>query len=417
MSTLDQDYAPIMITDEDDIGSNRSTNRPLLELHKARMSRRAAVKGFAVAATAGALGGTFASRIALAAAGDPSSLTFTPLEQVIKEDHQVAPGYTAKVLMRWGDPVLPEAPAWGPDEPERGRRSAASSATTTTSSASSRCCAAGTAPSTGCCTVNHEYTIPVLMFSGLQRGAAQRGALLYRDDGARRQRHRGPQGRRRWTVVPDSQYARRITVETEMAIAGPAAGLDRLKTSYDPTGTRVRGTVNNCAGGKTPWGTVLMAEEFHGYFGGMLSGTADPPHMEQANYDRYGLAPESGYNWWKTVERFDVGKEPNEPNRFGWMVEYDPYDPGSMPTKRTALGRFKHEGATTTVNPDGRLVVYTGDDERFEYLYRYVSNGMVDPQAGAANSALLDDGTLYVAKFDEDQLTWLPLVFGSGPLT
>ena len=413
MSTLDQDYAPIMITDEDDIGSNRSTNRPLLELHKARMSRRAALKGFAVAATAGALGGTFASRIALAAAGDPSSLTFTPLEQVIKEDHQVAPGYTAKILMRWGDPVLPEAPPWDP-------MSQSASAQRGQFGYNNDFLGffplprGGDSSEHGLLHVNHEYTIPVLMFSGYneEQHSEEHSAIEMMAHGGSVIEVRKDGGE--WTVVPDSQYARRITVETEMAIAGPAAGLDRLKTSYDPTGTRVRGTVNNCAGGKTPWGTVLMAEEnFHGYFGGMLSGTADPPHMEQANYDRYGLAPESGYNWWKTVERFDVGKEPNEPNRFGWMVEYDPYDPGSMPTKRTALGRFKHEGATTTVNPDGRLVVYTGDDERFEYLYRYVSNGMVDPQAGAANSALLDDGTLYVAKFDEDQVTWLPLVFGS----
>ena len=216
-----------------------------------------------------------------------------------------------------------------------------------------------------------------------------------------------------WRVVPESQYARRITPETEMAVVGPAAGHDLLKTNADPSGTRVLGTLNNCAGGKTPWGTVLMAEEnFHGYFGGAAPETG--PLAE--GYRRYGI-PGGWYAWDRTVDRFNVGNEPNEPHRFGWMVEYDPYDPTSVPVKHTGLGRMKHEGATTTVNRDGRLVAYTGDDERFEYLYRYVSNGTYDPAAGTANSALLDDGTLYVAKFDEDKLTWLPLVHGNGPLT
>jgi secreted PhoX family phosphatase len=121
--------------------------------------------------------------------------------------------------------------------------------------------------------------------------------------------------------------------------------------------------------------------------------------------------------WAASVDRFDVAKEPNEPHRFGWIVEIDPYDPNFVPIKHTALGRFKHEGATPIINKDGRLVAYTGDDERFEYLYKYVSNGTYDPAAGNANSALLDDGILYVARFDEDKLTWLPLVQGEGPLT
>ena len=217
-----------------------------------------------------------------------------------------------------------------------------------------------------------------------------------------------------WAVVAGSQYGRRITLATEIEIVGPAAGHDRLKTNADPTGTRVLGTLNNCAGGKTPWGTVLMAEEnFHQYFGGALPDSSP----EAANYKRYGVTGEAEYPWHRTVERFDLAKEPKEPNRFGWIVEYDPYDPAVMPKKHTALGRFKHEGATSLINKDGRLVLYSGDDERFDYLYKYVSKGTFDPAAGAANSALLDDGTLYVAKFDEDKLTWLPLVHGEGPLT
>jgi secreted PhoX family phosphatase len=171
--------------------------------------------------------------------------------------------------------------------------------------------------------------------------------------------------------------------------------------------------INNCAGGKTPWGTWLTAEEnFQAYFGG--SAPEAGPLAEA--YRRYGI-PGKEYAWAASVDRFDVAKEPNEPHRFGWMVEIDPYDPASVPIKRTALGRMKHEGATTIINKDGRLVAYMGDDERFDYLYKYVSNGTYDPAAGTANGALLDDGVLYVARFEDDRVIWLPLAHGEGPLT
>ena len=136
------------------------------------------------------------------------------------------------------------------------------------------------------------------------------------------------------------------------------------------------GTVNNCAGGVTPWGTYVMAEEnIHGYFAGELP--AD--HKEAANYKRLGI-PEGAYEWAHFYERFDVSKEPNEPNRFGWIVEVDVNDPTSTPKKRTALGRFKHEGAESIVAKDGRVVFYLGDDERFDYVYKFVTAGHVQPE-------------------------------------
>jgi hypothetical protein len=171
--------------------------------------------------------------------------------------------------------------------------------------------------------------------------------------------------------------------------------------------------LNNCAGGVTPWGTWLTCEEnFNGYFMGNVAG-----HPEERNYRRYG-APSMAYSWGKWFDRFDINKEPNEANRFGWVIEIDPRNPTSVPKKRTALGRFKHEGAAGIVNRDGRYVLYSGDDQRFEYVYRFVSRGRVDTANLANNANLLDDGVLSVAKFNADGTgEWLPLVFGEGPLT
>lgn len=209
----------------------------------------------------------------------------------------------------------------------------------------------------------------------------------------------------RWGIVKDSLYNRRITPSTPMEITGPAAGHDLLKTSDDPTGTRTLGTWNNCANGSTPWGTYLTCEEnFNGYFS-----SSDPNHVPTDAMKRYGIGNEDwGYAWATVEERFDISKHPNEINRAGYVVEIDPTDPNSVPKKRTALGRFKHENAEVVIAANGHVVVYLGDDERGEFLYKFVSERKFTQ--GGDNSNLLEHGTLYVAKFSDDlRGEWLPL--------
>ncbi len=267
--------------------------------------------------------------------------------------------------------------------------------------------------------VNHEYTELHMMFPGLDPKTMVEQATKEMVD-VELAAHGGSiielrKTGERWQVVEGSRYARRITaLNTEMTIAGPAAGHARLKTNADPTGTRVTGMINNCGGGTTPWGTVLTAEEnFNGYFAGDIAKTP-----EERNYKRYGFATNPRYAFARFHDRFNVEKEPNEANRFGWIVEIDPYDPSSTPVKRTALGRIKHEAATTWINPNGTITVYSGDDERNDYLYKFVTRGRYNPNDRRANFGLLDDGTLYVAQFrDDGMVKWLPLVHGEGPLT
>ncbi|NKC10971.1 MAG: DUF839 domain-containing protein [Gammaproteobacteria bacterium] len=208
-----------------------------------------------------------------------------------------------------------------------------------------------------------------------------------------------------WKVIKDSPFNRRITADTPMAISGPAAGHELLKTAADATGTRSLGTWNNCGNGRTPWGTYLACEEnFNGYFS-----SSDPGYTPSAELKRYGVSNKDwGYGWGAVDERFDISKHPNEPNRAGYIVEINPLDAQSTPKKRTALGRFKHENAEAVVAANARVVVYLGDDERGEFLYRFVSKDKYRELGD--NSELLAQGTLSVAKFHDDgRGEWLEL--------
>jgi secreted PhoX family phosphatase len=382
------------------------------ELVEQRLGRRDAMRGLL-----GAVAAFSVPASANAQTGGPSSLTFKELAHTLDRNQHVAEGYDVQVLIRWGDPVTAGAPAFDPaklsaadQEKQFGYNNDYLGLHPVP--------AGSTAGDRFLLVANHEYINSNLMFAGLGAGrdanlktskaqveiemAAVGGAVveIARENGA-------------WKVVPDSKFARRVTAATPMDISGPAAGHDLMKTSADPSGAKVLGMLNNCAGGATPWGTWLTCEEnFDVYFGG------DATQLLQPMSRRYGVGRAAAYGWPRHVDRFNLGKEPNEPNRFGWVVEIDPYDPAAAPVKRTALGRFKHEGCTYVLAKDGRVVLYSGDDERFEYVYRFVTAKPWNPNDRAANKDLLDDGTLSVARFNADgKVEWLPLVQGQGPLT
>lgn len=386
-------------------------NEPFARVLAARLSRRQTLQGLMAGVAAVAL--PVGTRGAGHAAGDPSTLRFAAAAHEIRDDHYVAAGHRMQVLIRWGDKVLADAPAFDPlgQSPDAQEKQFGYN----NDFLALLPLPAGSASSDrGLLCVNHEYTNPKLMFPDWPAETTRRHAEIEMAAHGHSviEIRKSAAG---WQVVADSPYNRRLSARsTRIAISGPAAGHPRLKTGADPSGREVIGTLNDCAGGVTPWGTVLIAEEnFDLYFNGDPAKTAEAEALRRLGFDGKGR-----YHWSRFFERFDVEKEPNEPNRFGWMVEFDPYDPASLPVKRTALGRFKHEAATCALLSDGRVVVYSGDDEAFEYLYRFVSSDRVNTTSRDANRNLLDRGTLSVAKFAADgTLTWLPLVFGQGPLT
>ncbi len=283
--------------------------------------------------------------------------------------------------------------------------------------------------------VNHEYVMPELCLAGLPEDATERARG--REAWIRTRPQVVPwmqaahgvsvldlqRDVRGWRVVRGGRSTRRITANTPMQIMGPARGDPLLRTGADPSGTQALGTFANCAGGKTPWGTYLTAEEnIQDYFGGARSWAAAASGTEaeaiKAAYRRWPLRERSAYGWEVTDSRFDLRSEPREALRHGWIVEIDPQDPTAPPKKRTALGRFCHEGANTILAKDGRVAAYMGDDTKFEYVYKFVTRDRFDSRNRAANSDLLDHGTLYAARFDAaGRGEWLPLVHDeNGPL-
>ena len=361
------------------------------------LSRRDLMKGVMVFGGVAALGNTLFPAITEAA---PHRFAFYAIDASTADNITVPPGYSAQVMVRWGDPLWSDGEEF--DQKTRG-------------TASSQAVSFGDnndgmeVYAYGNKTIliaNNEYTNVRIIWGNRWKRKAQND-----DDILKGMNAHGltvaeiEQKDGQWSIVKDSPFNRRLTPDVEMDIAGPAAGHNLMKTTIDPAGMVAQGTFNNCGNGSTPWGTYLACEEnFNGYFA-----TDNQDLAISAEMKRYGVTPLGlGYGWEKIDDRFDLAKEPNECNRHGYVTEVDPTDPNSRPKKRTALGRFKHENAEVVVNGDGHIVVYMGDDERGEFLYRYVSNGVYAP--GAETDTLLDDGRLYVAKFSDDGTgEWLEL--------
>ncbi|MGR5066068.1 PhoX family protein [Photobacterium sp. DNB22_13_2] len=375
------------------------------------LNRRQFLKATSAASTVAFFGASPLSS-AMAASKDSKELIgFEAIPASTEDKVIVAKGYQADVLISWGDPLFKDAPAFSQnaDSKAQARQFGDNNDGMTFFQISD---------DRGVLSINNEYTNHEYLF-------AHQGKEMSADDVLKSQSAHGisvvelRKVNDKWEVNLDGRLNRRITANTEMELTGPAAGDNLLKTAADPKGTKVLGTFNNCANGETPWGTYLTCEEnFNGLFG-----SKENPALD-SNYARYGLkTTDSGYDWYKHDDRFDLAKNPNEPHRHGWVVEIDPMNPNSTPKKRTALGRFKHENAALTVNNDGYVVVYLGDDERGEHLYRFVSKNKYDASNPSANRDLLDEGTLFVAKFNakdgelQGKGEWVELTFGKNGLT
>jgi secreted PhoX family phosphatase len=320
------------------------------------------------------------------------------------DDAVVVPqGYQQGVVISWGDPVLPGAPKFDVTKQtgasQRGQFGFNNDF-------------AGLLPVDGqpghfLLVTNFEYASPQFMFPGYNADAPTRDQFDVEIASMGMgvvEVERAPEGGLRPVM---GRYNRRFTADTPFTLTGPAAGTDFVKTPADPAGRTVLGTIANCSGGVTPWGTVLSGEEnFHTYFGAP-AGSPPPAPVDADRYDRYGIKVEPSELKWESFDpRWDLAKTPNEVNRFGYVVEVNPWDPNSTPVKHSALGRFKHEAANIYVTGDGTVVAYSGDDERFDYMYKFVSSRKIQPgRDGAAmanNMAILDEGTLYVAKLSSD---------------
>ncbi|WP_218313961.1 PhoX family protein [Halomonas sp. 18071143] len=417
--------------------SNRSSNAYFGDILERRLSRRGVLKGGLATVIAGLMATRLPLTQALAAnagAGSPT-MGFNPVGISAADNVVVPEGYRVQSFIPWGTPITGDMPAFSLEASGEQQAHQVGS-----HHDGMHFFALNGSSTDGLLVLNHEYVEPRFLHAAASGLALDRNGFPQHDDGSRdadqvikemnahgvsvvrvRANEQGE-----WEVVQDA-LNRRITAQTPMQLSGPVAGTEHLITQYSPEGLMTRGTLNNCAHGVTPWNTYLAAEEnWAGYF----ANTDTDIDRRQA---RYGIETrDTGrYQWHRADQqsdqfsRFDAssrGASPaedfrNEPHAFGWMVEIDPMNPDSVPVKRTHLGRFAHEGVIFAPAVEGQPVVaYSGDDSRFEYIYKFVSRRPFD--AATADGSLLDEGTLYVARFNDDGSgEWLALAPGQSGLT
>ena len=382
---------------------NRSANATFEQVVERVLTRRSILQGGLAASAALVIGSALARPAVATSSSTPGVVAggFTPVAPNKVDDVIVPDGFRHDVVIRWGDPVTADAPDFDVlhQTPAAAARQWGYN--------NDYLCVLQTSATHGLLVCNHEFTSPELMFpAGSHDSMTMKRVQIESHGMSVVEVHRHDAATGRWGQVPAarSTHNRRITGTTPFRVVGPAAGDPRLRTAADPEGTTVLGTLNNCAGGTTPWGTVLSGEEnFNQYFD--RSGALDIRYA--TSYARYTVTGTGTRGWSEVDERFDLTTEPHEPFRFGWIVEIDPHDPTSTPRKHTMLGRMKHEGANVALSPDGHVVAYMGDDQVNEYLYKFVSRDTFrrdsSPAAREHNLRLLERGTLYAARFSGEQ--------------
>ncbi|MEW1810123.1 PhoX family phosphatase [Pseudarthrobacter phenanthrenivorans] len=380
---------------------NTSSNSYFRDIASTTLSRRAALGLGAAGALAVALGSAVSSAQPASAAGlskaakegfGNSKLQFTAIKPVDKavDAFTVPEGFTWQPIIRWGDPLFADSPDF-----DLNNQTAAAQARQFgyNNDYTDIVEIPGSKGRRAVLFTNHEYTNENIMvpagYDPVETRAIGRAAHGLAVVELERQNTTKP-----WSYVKGAPLNRRYLSDTTYELTGPVAGSALVKTVADPSGRAIKGTFGNCSGGTTPWGTILSGEEnFNGYF--VAGGTS-------ATDKRYGLTAKPTARQWELDDpRFDTrnaGYE-NEANRFGWIVEVDPFDPTSTPRKRSAMGRFKHEGANVIVAESGHVVAYMGDDEKFDYLYKFVSADKYREGDRRHNMNLLSEGDLYVAKF------------------
>ncbi|MEY4415669.1 MAG: hypothetical protein RIQ53_2962 [Pseudomonadota bacterium] len=437
---------------KNDVSLNTSSSESILDvIDRVDVSRRQFVRGGVGAGALAAAGGlslgglvqTVHAAVAASGLSQPIGFANVPANtralnaalggsaSAVVDRLTVPTGYTAALLVAWGDPIMPGGTAFAGDARESAAQQMRQYGMHTDGMHFFPLAGTGgTALSDrGILCANNEYTHEDILFpdgqsAGYNLAKTRKSQAAHGVSVCELRRVDG-----RWQVVKNSPYGRRVTANTLCRISGPAAGHALMKakkyvitdnastdTGLLTDGTTAYGTINNCANGITPWGTYLTCEEnWNGNFGSASAVPAATSGEVGKLFNRYGVvAAGFGYRWHETDPRFDVNANPNEPNLFGWVVEIDPMNPSAAPVKRTALGRFKHESAQYVVDAQNHVAFYMGDDERNEYIYKFVCAGKYNPTNKAANRNLLDSGTLYVARFKAD-LTgeWIALLPGT----